>query len=508
VAMQQLRQNVLLHAEALFGTWQSSIVRPGFDESARNLACYLALRQHELPNLQLALMRWGLSSLGRSESHVQATLDAVIATLGAMCRRDPTMLPPYPTEDAVIKGTQTIANEADSLFGCTRSLRRTRIMATLSKEASEDMQWMRRLLQAGIDCVRIDCAHDNSEVWSGMLRNLRIAERDLSPVSPVRVLMDLGGPKVRTVRRKKSEKDVYHVGDKLLLAATPGPARIWIRKYKKGDSTIPVVGCTLPEALDCLSPGERVYIDNGQIGTRAIERVPDGVVVQIIHAPSKGRKIHSDKGLNFPDTNFKVTSFTEKDRRDLIFVAKYADMIGLSFVQAEADVAVLLAELAERVPSDRKPPALVLKIETRRAVRNLPELIVRAAGKLPTAVMIAPGDLAIELGFQRIAEMQEEILWLCKAAHVPVIWATQALETPTKKGMPTRAEVTDAAMANRAECVMLNKGPHILDAIRMLDGVLARMEGNQYRKTPQLRVLHSWQSEFSVGHEGPQPSVP
>jgi len=88
----------------------------------------------------------------------------------------------------------------------------------------------------------------------------------------------------------------------------------------------------------------------------------------------------------------------------------------------------------------------VLKIETKRAVRNLPELIVRAAGKVPTAVMIARGDLAIELGFQRVAEMQEEILWCAKLAHVPVIWATQVLRGLAKEGLPTRAELTDAAI--------------------------------------------------------------
>jgi len=254
----------------------------------------------------------------------------------------------------------------------------------------------------------------------------------------------------------------------------------------------------LPQALDRLSAGERVYIDDGLIGSRALERVADGVVLQITHAPSLGHKIHSDKGLNFPDTDFEVASLTEKDRSDLAFVAQHADMIGYSFVQTEADIAALLEEIAERVPSNRKPPALVLKIETKLAVRNLPELIVHAAGKVPTAVMIARGDLAIELGFQRVAEMQEEILWLCEAAHVPVIWATQVLERLAKEGLPTRAELTDAAMANRAECVMLNKGPHILDAIRMLDDVLARMEGHQHKKTPQLRVLHSWQSAFSA----------
>jgi len=179
-------------------------MRPGFDASARNLACYLALRQHELPSLQLALMRWGLSSLGRSESHVEATLDAVIATLGAMCGRKPGTLPEYPPEEAVFMGTRVIARESDLLFGSTRSLRRTRIMVTLPAEAAEDLPWMQRLVQSGVDCVRINCAHDTPEVWSGMLSNLRIAQRELGSHESVRVLMDLGGPKVRTVRQRRA----------------------------------------------------------------------------------------------------------------------------------------------------------------------------------------------------------------------------------------------------------------------------------------------------------------
>ena len=497
-AVQQLRSDVLSKADELFNVWQPAIARPGFESSARNLACYLALRRHELRSLQLALTRWGLSSLGRSESRVGSTLDAVIATLGAMCDHDPGTLAPYPHEDAVFEGSRVIEREADAVFGGTKSGRRTRILVTLPTEASQDLPWMRALIRAGVDCVRINCAHDTPEVWSDMLRNLRLAERETGSREPVRVLMDLGGPKVRTVRRKKSEQDVFHVGDKLLLTAAPNLKQVSKRNHEKHPGALPVIGCTLPEVLECLSAGENVYIDDGQLAARVMERVADGVVLQIVHAPSKGRKIRSDKGLNFPDTNFRVASLTEKDRSDLSFVAEHADMVGYSFVQTDADVDALLAELAQRVPSDRKPPALVLKIETKRAVQNLPDLIVRAAGQLPTAVMIARGDLAIELGFERIAEMQEEILWLCEAARVPVIWATQVLEGLAKEGLPTRAEVTDAAMSNRAECVMLNKGPHILDAIRMLDGVLTRMQGHQHKKAPQLRVLHSWQAVFST----------
>ena len=155
---------------------------------------------------------------------------------------------------------------------------------------------------------------------------------------------------------------------------------------------------------------------------------------------------------------------------------------------------MLLGELdARRARFKRKQKlGIVAKIETARAVQNLPEIIVRAAGRGPFGVMIARGDLAVEVGYLRVAELQEEILWLCEAAHVPVIWATQVLETLAKKGAPTRAEITDAGMAERAECVMLNKGPFILDAVLVLDSVLTCMAGHYRKKTATLRALHSW----------------
>ena len=498
-----LRLDVLARAEELLRVFRPNIERAGFEDSARNLACYLALRRHDLRQLQVALMRWGLSSLGRSESRVTATLDAVLHTLGVLCGADARALPPYPDEAAVFQGNQLVAEQAQALFGTAKPERSTRIMVTLPSEAAEDPALVHGLLQAGVECVRINCAHDDEDAWRAMLAHLRAAERALGASEPVRVLMDLGGPKIRTVRPKKQEKDRYCVGDRLLLTGLD-VEDVRSQKPGKGDpqrKALPVVGCTLTEALDRVRIGDNVYIDDGQLGTRVLERVAQGVVLEIVQAPSKGRKIRSDKGINFPDTDFEVASLTEKDKRDLKFVAKHADLIGYSFVQTEADLTALLDELDARLPGDRAPPALVLKIETEKAVRNLPALIVRAAGKLPTAVMIARGDLAIELGYARIAEIQEEISWLCEAAHVPVIWATQVLEGMAKQGLPSRAEVTDAAMAGRAECVMLNcvianNGPHIVATVQMLATVLARMQGHQHKKTPQLRVLRAWESAF------------
>jgi pyruvate kinase len=161
-------------------------------------------------------------------------------------------------------------------------------------------------------------------------------------------------------------------------------------------------------------------------------------------------------------------------------------MVALSFANTAADV-LLLHEHLDRLGGRR--PAVVLKVETRRGFENLPLMLLAAMRAPCCGVMIARGDLAVECGFERLAEVQEEILWLCEAAHVPTIWATQVLESLAKQGLPSRAEITDAAMGHRAECVMLNKGPHIVEAVQALDDILRRMQGHQSKKSAMLRRL-------------------
>jgi pyruvate kinase len=173
---------------------------------------------------------------------------------------------------------------------------------------------------------------------------------------------------------------------------------------------------------------------------------------------------------------------------DLAFVAKHADMVALSFVQRPEDIESLLTEI-DRLDASRL--GIVLKIETQAAFNHLPMLLLASMRHPPVAVMVARGDLGVEVGFERLSEVQEEILWFCEAAHVPVIWATQVLESLAKGGLPSRAEVevTDPAMGSRAECVMLNKGPYIRETLRFLIDVLGRMEEHQYKKTSRLRKL-------------------
>jgi pyruvate kinase len=164
-------------------------------------------------------------------------------------------------------------------------------------------------------------------------------------------------------------------------------------------------------------------------------------------------------------------------------------MLGVSFLRHERDVDDVHMYL-NRVRSERL--GLILKIETNAAFTRLPEILLHAMRSPLVGVMIARGDLAVEVGYERLAEVQEEILWLCEAAHLPVIWATEVLDQLARTGQPSRAEITDAAMGQRAECVMLNKGPHVDDAIVVLDSILRRMSRHQRKKTSLLRPLRSW----------------
>ena len=184
-----------------------------------------------------------------------------------------------------------------------------------------------------------------------------------------------------------------------------------------------------------------------------------------------------------------MVALTDKDIADLSTAVEIADVVEMSFVQDPCDVVRLHDELT-RFGGDRL--GVVPKIETRRAFERLPQLPLTAMRRPRVGVMIARGDLAVEVGYARLAELQEEILWLCEAAHLPVIWATEVLEQLAKSGLPSRAEVSVAAMGERAECVMLNKGPHIDEAIEVLDDILSRLAEHDYKKNALLRQLHSW----------------
>ena len=289
-------------------------------------------------------------------------------------------------------------------------------------------------------------------------------------ISGLEFLQEGGPGKIVVGDLPALEGDVLlRVGDRLWLTSSE-PGQQW--------GTIPgAINCSVPEVLADLQVGERVLFDEGRIAGVIREVCPGAVEVDITQARPKGTRLRAEKGINFPDSRLTIPALTCRDLTDLAFAAAHADIVSYSFVSRAADIEVLQQELQGH---GREDLAVVLKIETRRAFLNLPRLLLTAMrDPRPLGVMIARGDLAIECGWEELAEIQEEILRICAAAHIPCIWATQVLDEMARHGMPTRAEITDAAMGASAEAVMLNKGPNLTATVRTLGAIVARFHPRQ-----------------------------
>ena len=234
------------------------------------------------------------------------------------------------------------------------------------------------------------------------------------------------------------------------------------------------ISCTSPEIFKDVHPKEKVVFDDGKIEGTILENTGEQLLVEISNGKEGGTKLRADKGINFPNSKLTLSGLTHKDREDLKFAVRHVDVINMSFVNSAADVFELLSELQKLNAIDTV--GVILKIETMQGFKNIVEILLAAMQAKPVGVMIARGDLAIECGWNNIGIVQEELLKICRSAHLPTIWATQVLENLAKKGIPSRAEITDAMMAQNADCVMLNKGPHIIEAISLLDTILTNVQ--------------------------------
>ncbi|RBP01045.1 pyruvate kinase [Roseiarcus fermentans] len=472
---QALREDIETKGAELRREWGPAA--DGAASRAINLSHYISLRAHDLNDLQLRLAARGLSSLGRSEAKVAATLDVLIVTLRRLTGESDV---PYPSATAVHAGASELDAESAKLFGKrAKGAPRVRVMATLPPEAAVSPSLVDDLIAAGMDCARINCAHDDAEAWGRMIENVRDAAARHE--RPCKILMDLGGPKCRILRVKAPPKARLARGDRATL----------IDELREKTRDPIAFSLNFPELVDQLAVGAEVFIDDGKAAARVIAKTPGRAEIEVYAAREKGVRLKPGKGVNFPSTELELPPLTSKDFRDLDFVARHADLVGFSFVQRTDDIELLQDHLVARAPN-REPHGIVLKIETPLAVRNLPRLILQSAAHNPTAVMIARGDLAVELGFARLTEMQEEILWLCEAAHTPVVWATQVLDNYVRDGVASRAEMTDAATAQGAECVMLNKGPYLAEGVAFLRDVLARMDRHFSKKFARFGSLKAW----------------
>lgn len=473
--MMALRQAILTEAVQTVTAGQTD------DPAITNLGHYLALRRHDIRSLQRRLMALGLSSMGRLEGRVLPTIDAVLSALSCLANTTENA-PAMPLEADFFAGERRLEAASLDLFGAPPAGRRTRIMVTLPSQAADGPDLTLDLARAGMDVARINCAHDGPEAWRAMTAFVRDAAAIVG--RDIKVLMDIAGPKIRTGAVVSVEKKArLQAGDRVRLVASGAP---------RVDERISFsAAVSLPEMVTRLSVRDRLRYDDGKLEA-VVESLAEGeAVILIRRTKSGGTKLKPEKGINLPDTALGLSPLTAKDETDLVTVIECADLIGYSFVSRPEDIDLLDSVLARHGLQDR-PLGLIAKIEQPLALTNLPELMARARRRGPFGVMIARGDLAAEIGFERLAEMQEEILWICEAASVPCIWATQVLEDMVKEGIPTRGEMTDAAMAARAECVMLNKGPAVVEAVSLLDRLMGRMNDHMFKKTPTLRALKSW----------------
>lgn len=446
-------------------------VHPQQRRSATNLIHYLALRREDLRNLQDELHDAGLSSLASSESHALRQVQAVLERLGVPFSKKEVSLGDF------TEGTRLLRQRAHALFGQKEFSNIPHLMVTFESDLADDYASVKALLKAGMNVARINCAHDSPDEWRRMIANVHKAERATGRTC--KIYLDLAGPKIRTELLGKGRfKDRLKLRERerFFLAETNA---VFNKKEK-------VVGCTLPGVVKDLREGDRVLFDDGLF--EAVVEVPGEKIaaLRMKRISATKPRLRPEKGINFPDTELTVRCLTDYDKSVLPFAQEHADLLGFSFVRSAADVAEL-QELLRQNGSKNLP--IVLKIETFEAVQNLPSLLLQGMAEPAFGVMIARGDLAVEIGFERLSEIQEEILWLCEAAHVPVIWATQVLETLNKKGIATRSEVTDAARATQAECVMLNKGKYLLTVLATLQDILHRSGGHHAKKRYVFRPL-------------------
>lgn len=471
----QLYDDVKEEGQNIYSYWEESMQREDFKASAENLSYYLALRNRDITQLQNDLIPWGLSSLGRLESKTMVTIQSVLTTLQDLL--DIEDKHKRPAAEDFEAGRLRLQENTETIFGKKPKNRTTRIMVTMPNEAIDEADFVYDLVEEGMDVARINCAHNSQDDWLKMIENIQNVASKLN--RDVRILLDIAGPKIRTewVYSHKSKPKVKS-GDFIRITRN-------FEQLPKEDVNF-TAGCSLDTIFEQVELNQPVLYDDGKMESIVHEINEDEFILKVVKTKGKSVRIKAEKGMNFPKNNFTFDALDEKDKADIEFACEHANIIGCSFVNEGRDISMIQREIEKNLDDESKTMSLMAKIETVRATQNLPEIIFTAASKNPFSVMIARGDLAAESGYIDLGALQQEIMWVSEAADVPVVWATEVLDTLVSEGIPTRSEVTDAAEGTRADVVMLNKGEYIIDGVNTLNRIIERMEPIQYKKTPIL----------------------
>jgi len=342
---------------------------------------------------------------------------------------------------------------------------RTKIVATVGP-ASEGYETLRALAEAGCDVFRINFSHGSEEGRERMLASIREVEEELG--QPIAVMADLCGPKIRVGMMDEGAATLRR-DDEVVIQREPV------------EGTAQRFSTTLPELVGAVEPGEPVLLDDGRLRLEVVSGGETEVTCKVIH----GGVLSSGKGVNLPRTELALSALTEKDRHDLAWIAEHdVDFVALSFVRSAGDV----RELRQLLDEEGCGAHVVAKVEKPQAVHNIAEIVAEA-----DVVMVARGDLGVEMDLPAVPVAQKRIAALCQEAGKVCIIATQMLETMTHSPQPTRAEVSDVANAvlDRADAVMLSGetavGEYAVDAVWMMNRVVARAQECEQQPPPQVQ---------------------
>lgn len=556
--------------------------------SCMNMQDFLSLKKFDLTMLQKALVDIGFSSLEWSHFYLVYTIEKQLEVLGHLLGYSPMERSQEPSPQDVY-----ISMQQRSRFLKSHESSENSVMITLPSDAAEDPSIIQGLAARNIDIVRINTAHDSLNQWQKMAQIVKRINQSTRLNNPIRIYVDLAGPKIRTGKIKlvtvplKIRPDEHSMllltSKKLQENTLPNTIcgqcvvdKHWFRKRRKGEKILlthpelknrklrikkidekglwldfdkkltideqsrfeiqdkrkdqtsiknllqkeqeirlfignyivlrsdsSVIGqlteeetvakaeisCSNPDIFDFIEIETPLYIDDGKIGLRVTEKTDHGVLCRVEHAKPNGTVLKGEKGINLPETNLDIDAVTPLDKENLRAVIEFADIIGISFTQKASDVMEVKTILQE---NNKELTGLVAKIETKKGVQRLPFILMELFSWRNSGVMIARGDLAIEVGFENLPRIQEEILELCEAAHTPVIYATQIMENMIKKNLPSRAEVIDASMAQRADCVMLNKGLFAVETIDMLGKILNSIRPMFFKARHLLPICKEW----------------
>ncbi|MDF1633736.1 pyruvate kinase [Mycoplana sp. MJR14] len=330
--------------------------------------------------------------------------------------------------------------------------RRVKILATLGPASAEE-EMIQKLHEAGADLFRINMSHASHDLMRTLISRIRAVEARCG--RPIGILADLQGPKLRVGKFKDGKVDL-----------TPGQTFTLDDRDEPGDATR--VFLPHPEILEAVKPGHRLLIDDGKLHLRADEADGTKIVCTVI----AGTKISDRKGVSLPDTLLGVGALTEKDRADLdaVLATGSVDWVALSFIQRPED-------LAEVRKVSRGRVGLMSKIEKPQAIERIDEII-----ELSDALMVARGDLGVEMPLEAVPGLQKQLIRACRRAGKPVVVATQMLESMISAPVPTRAEVSDVATAvfEGADAIMLSaesaSGEYPVEAVSTMASIASKVE--------------------------------